>query len=141
MGLFALIDVLLVALPCCSPVQELDKLYYRRAAQGEKSMPGLTFSDGSGRDGLFLGLGDFLVFSTLSGHVVRVAGWAPTAVVAAGLLAGLAALMLHVALKWPLRALEPAIPLSIVCAAVLLACERLALRPLSEALNVAGLRV
>lgn len=62
LGLFALIDVLLVALPCCSPVQTLDKLTWQRVASGEPHMPGLTFHDPA-RDGLLLGLGDFIVFS------------------------------------------------------------------------------
>jgi hypothetical protein len=44
--------------------------------------------------------------------------------------------MLHVALKWPLRSLEPAIPLSVIFGAALLAAERFALLPLTQVLAV-----
>ena len=138
LGAMGLLDVLLVALPCCSPVQALDKLYYQRAREGVPSMPGLTFQEvPSEDDGLFLGLGDFIVFSVFCGHCVRTIGAAPTALVAAGLLAGLVLLLIHVALKWPLRALEPAIPLSVVLAALLLVAERFALRFALQALALA----
>ena len=45
--------------------------------------------------------------------------------VVVGLLFGEAVTMMIVALKWPLRALEPVLPLSLVFAAALLAAERL----------------
>ena len=139
-GTLAFLDIVLVALPCCSPVQTLDKLYHRRAAQGEPAMPGLTFydPDPNATDGLFLGLGDFIVFSVFCGHTVLHIGWQPLSAVATGLLAGLVILMVHVSLKWPLRALEPAIPLSVVLAALLLLAERFALKPLSDGLALAS---
>ena len=37
--LFAILDVVLVALPCCSPVQKLDKLTWDRGMMGEPQMP------------------------------------------------------------------------------------------------------
>lgn len=48
-GTLAFLDIVLVALPCCSPVQALDKLYYTRAAAGDPAMPGLTYADDFGR--------------------------------------------------------------------------------------------
>lgn len=138
LGLLACLDVLLVALPCCSPVQSLDKLYYARAREGWPAMPGLTFHDDGGPDGLFLGLGDFIVFSVFCSHAARYVSAAASAVIGIGLLGGLVVLMIHVALKWPLRALEPAMPLSMLCAALLLVIERAALRSLKEALAMAA---
>ena len=93
-----------------------------------------SYYDESAPDGLFLGLGDFIVFSVFSGHTVLHIGLPPLGAVATGLLAGLVLLMTHVALKWPLRALEPAIPLSVVCAALLLFAERFAIHPLGSVL-------
>ena len=93
-----------------------------------------------GDDGLFLGLGDFLVFSVFSAHAAR-GGLAPLAVVAVGLLVGMVLTMLHVSLKWPQRALEPVLPLSVLFAAVLLAAERGAVRMAAEALAAACVTV
>ena len=83
------------------------------------------------QDDLLLGLGDFIVFSVFAGHAARL-GAAPLAAVAIGLLCGLGLLMVHVALRWPLRSLEPAIPLSVGFGALMLAGERLLLRPLAD---------
>lgn len=134
--ILAALDVFLVAMPCCSPVQRLDKLYAQRANAGEPQLPGFTFDLGA-RDDLILGLGDFIVFSVFVGQGVR-AGVAPLSAISVGVLAGLVLLMLHVSLQWPLRALEPAIPLSVVLGAVLLAAERLVLRPFADELAGAG---
>lgn len=136
LGLFALIDVLLVALPCCSPVQELDKLTWARQRSGEPQMPGITYH-ARGRDGLLLGLGDFIVFSVFVAHAVR-GGVAPLAATFVGVMHGLSTTMLHVALQWPLRSLEPAIPMSVAFGAALLAAERFALLPIADALSVEG---
>ena len=57
--------------------------------------------------------------------------------VGAGLFTGLVLTMLHVSLKFPLRALEPVLPLSVALAAALLAAERCAMRPAADALAAA----
>ena len=134
--LFAILDVVLVALPCCSPVQTLDKITWDRGTAGEPQMPGLTFL-AKGRDGLLLGLGDFIVFSIFVAHAAR-GGVAPLAATAVGVLHGLSSTMTHVALKWPLRSLEPAIPLSVMFGAALLAIERFALKPMVDMLAADG---
>ena len=97
---------------------------------------GVTFL-GKGRDGLLLGLGDFIVFSIFVAHAAR-GGVAPLAATAVGVLHGLSTTMTYVALKWPHRSLEPAIPLSVLFGAALLAVERFALRPLADSLAAAG---
>eukprot|EP00900_Chrysochromulina_parva_P027380 jgi/Chrpa1/9276/Chrysochromulina_OHIO_Genome00020591-RA len=130
-GLLAALDILLVGLPCCSPVQTIDKLYAARQKAGVEQMPGLSFDNVGAKDDLLLGLGDFIVFSVFAGHAARL-GAAPLAAVAIGLLCGLGLLMVHVALRWPLRSLEPAIPLSVGFGALMLAGERLLLRPLAD---------
>ena len=134
LGIFAALDVLLVALPCCSPVRTLNEIDRRRQRAGEAQMPGLTFH-APGEDGLFLGFGDFVVFSVFCTHASR-AGVAPLAAVATGVLAGLVLTMTHVALQWPKGALEPAIPLSVLGGAILLAIERFVLQPLIEDLAI-----
>jgi hypothetical protein len=44
-GLLAALDILLVGLPCCSPVQTIDKLYAARQKAGVEQMPGLSFDN------------------------------------------------------------------------------------------------
>jgi hypothetical protein len=124
LGLFAMLDLLLVAMPCCSPVQSLDKLVRARQRAGEYQMPGVTFA-ASGSDGLFLGLGDFIVFSVFSAHAAR-GGVAPLIAVFVGLIAALSAIMIKVALAWPGRALEPVLPLSVALGSVVLAASLVA---------------
>ena len=68
-------------------------------------------------------------------HAVQ-GGVAPLAAAFVGIVHGLSTTMLHVALKWPLRSLEPAIPLSVIFGAALLAAERFALLPLTQVLAV-----
>ena len=133
--LLAILDVVLVALPCCSPVQTLDKLTWERGRSGEPQVPGVTFQDPA-KDGLLLGLGDFIVFSIFSVHAAR-GGAAPLAATAVGIMHGLTITMLHVALKWPSRSLIPAIPASVILGTVLLVAERFALRPLAGILAAA----
>lgn len=132
LGLFAILDILLVALPCCSPVQQLDRITWQRVRKKEPQIPGLTFY-AAGDDGLLLGLGDFIVFAVFTAHAAA-GGIGTMAAVACGVLFGLVVTMYYVALKWPQRALEPAIPLSVVFGAVLLALEWYALKPLVHTL-------
>ena len=99
-------------------------------------MPGLTYVDRE-RDGLFLGLGDFIVFSVFAAHAMR-AGVAPLVSTSLGLLGGLVFTMMQVALAWPNAALKPVLPLSVGLAAVMLALERFAVHPVAETLASSG---
>ena len=128
--LLAVLDVILVSFPG-SPVQHLDAIASRRRLAGEKEMPGLTFKHG----GLELGLGDFIVYSAFAAHAVR-NGIAPLAAVAAGVFAGLAVTMAHVALA-SRRTVVPALPLSVALGAVALAVERM-VAPMTGALAWQG---
>ena len=131
--MLAILDGLLVALPCCSPVQRLDRMYAERRSAREPEMPGVTYFTPDGD--LFLGIGDFVVFSVFSSHAVR-AGVAPLAAVAVSLLVAVTITMAHAALSWPNRSLTPVLPSSISLAALLLAAERVAIRPSVEAVAV-----
>ena len=84
-------------------------------------------------NGLFVGIGEFVVFSVFAAHAMK-GGVAPLAAVSIAMLCALAATMLHAALQWPKRSLFPVLPSSITLAAGLLALERVAVRPLAEAL-------
>lgn len=136
LGVFAMLDVLLVALPCCSPVQRLRAIDIARQRAGEAQMPGFTFQD-TGRDGLFLGFGDFIVFSAFAVHATH-AGVAALAAVSVGVVFGLVITMTHVALKWPLGSLEPAIPLSAVLGFAALVAERFIVRGCAAAVAAAS---
>ena len=98
---------------------------------------GLTYT-GPGTDGLFLGFGEFLVFSVFAAHAAR-EGTGPLAAVVAGLLSGMNLTMLAVALQWPLRALEPVLPLALLFAAVALSAERFLIQRLADSISEVNL--
>ena len=135
LGMLTLVDGMITGADR-SPVQRLDVVVTRRRLAGEAEMPGLTFFPAK-TDGLFLGIGDFVVFSVFATHAAR-GGAAPLAAVAVALLTALSQVMLHVTLQWPQRALAPILPTSVTIAAALLAGERFAVRPMAEALAAAA---
>ena len=57
------------------------------------------------------------------------------AAVLAGLLSGMNLTMLVVALQWPLRALEPVLPLALLFAAIALSTERLLIQRLATSIS------
>lgn len=81
-----------------------------------------------------MGFGEFLVFSVFAAHAAR-GGTAPLAAVLAGLLSGMNLTMLVVALQWPLRALEPVLPLALLFAAIALSTERLLIQRLATSIS------